>query len=243
MITKNIFILLLLAMVNSVSYAASQKSELAEDYKAINNINNKASLQRGAKYFVNYCSGCHSLKYMRMSTLAEDLNIEEAVFSQNLLFSNKKIGETMTISMSESDAIMWFNAVPPDLSLIARSKGADYIYQKLNTYYEDDSSPTGFNNIALPNTSMPNILAGLQGGQKLLLDDKNKPVSFVKISEGTHSDIEYKQLTNDITNFLVYVSEPAKLRRYSMCFWVLMFIFIFTVIAYYTKKEFWKDVH
>ena len=235
--------LLLLAMVNSVSYAASQKSELAEDYKAINNINNKASLQRGAKYFVNYCSGCHSLKYMRMSTLAEDLNIEEAVFSQNLLFSNKKIGETMTISMSESDAIMWFNAVPPDLSLIARSKGADYIYQKLNTYYEDDSSPTGFNNIALPNTSMPNILAGLQVGQKLLLDDKNKPVSFVKISEGTHSDIEYKQLTNDITNFLVYVSEPAKLRRYSMGFWVLMFIFIFTVIAYYTKKEFWKDVH
>ena len=243
MIKKNIFILLLLVIVNSASYAASQKSELAEKYKAINNINNKASLQRGAKYFVNYCSGCHSLKYMRMSTLAEDLNIEEAVFSQNLLFSNKKIGETMTIPMSESDAIFWFNAIPPDLSLTARSKGPDYIYSKLNTYYEDDSSPTGFNNMALPNTSMPNILAGLQGGQKLELDDKNKPVGFIKISEGTHNDLEYKQLTNDITNFLVYVSEPAKLRRYSMGFWVLMFIFIFTIIAYYTKKEFWKDVH
>ncbi|MDA9180988.1 cytochrome c1 [Gammaproteobacteria bacterium] len=243
MIKKNIFILLLLVIVNSASYAASQKSELAEKYKAINNINNKASLQRGAKYFVNYCSGCHSLKYMRMSTLAEDLNIEEAVFSQNLLFSNKKIGETMTIPMSESDAIFWFNAIPPDLSLTARSKGPDYIYSKLNTYYEDDSSPTGFNNMALPNTSMPNILAGLQGGQKLELDDKNKPVGFIKISQGTHNDLEYKQLTNDITNFLVYVSEPAKLRRYSMGFWVLMFIFIFTIIAYYTKKEFWKDVH
>ena len=243
MIKKNIFILLLLVIVNSASYAASQKSELAETYKAINNINNKASLQRGAKYFVNYCSGCHSLKYMRMSTLAEDLNIEEAVFSQNLLFSNKKIGETMTISMSEADAVSWFNALPPDLSLTARSKGADYIYSKLNTYYEDDSSPTGFNNMALPNTSMPNILAGLQGGQKLVLDDNNNPLSFIKISEGTHNDLEYKQLTNDITNFLVYVSEPAKLRRYSMGFWVLMFIFIFTIIAYYTKKEFWKDVH
>ena len=243
MIKKNIFILLLLIIVNSASYAASQKSELAEKYKAINNINNKASLQRGAKYFVNYCSGCHSLKYMRMSTLAEDLNIEEAVFSQNLLFSNKKIGETMTIPMSESDAIFWFNAIPPDLSLTARSKGPDYIYSKLNTYYEDDSSPTGFNNMALPNTSMPNILAGLQGGQKLELNDKNKPVGFIKISQGTHNDLEYKQLTNDITNFLVYVSEPAKLRRYSMGFWVLMFIFIFTIIAYYTKKEFWKDVH
>ena len=243
MIKKNIFILLLLVIVNSASYAASQKSERAEKYKAINNINNKASLQRGAKYFVNYCSGCHSLKYMRMSTLAEDLNIEEAVFSQNLLFSNKKIGETMTIPMSESDAIFWFNAIPPDLSLTARSKGPDYIYSKLNTYYEDDSSPTGFNNMALPNTSMPNILAGLQGGQKLELNDKNKPVGFIKISQGTHNDLEYKQLTNDITNFLVYVSEPAKLRRYSMGFWVLMFIFIFTIIAYYTKKEFWKDVH
>ena len=243
MIKKNIFILLLLIIVNSASYAASQKSELAEKYKAINNINNKASLQRGAKYFVNYCSGCHSLKYMRMSTLAEDLNIEEAVFSQNLLFSNKKIGETMTISMSKSDAIFWFNAVPPDLSLTARSKGADYIYSKLNTYYDDDNSPTGFNNIALPNTSMPNILAGLQGGRNLVLDANNNPLSFNKISEGTHSDAEYKQLTNDITNFLVYVSEPAKLRRYSMGFWVLMFIFIFTIIAYYTKKEFWKDVH
>ena len=240
---KNIFILLPLIIVNSVSYAASQKSGLASEYKAINNINNKASLQRGAKYFVNYCSGCHSLKYMRMSTLAEDLNIEEAVFSKNLLFSTKKIGETMTIPMSESDAILWFNAIPPDLSLTARSKGPDYIYSKLNTYYEDDNSPTGFNNMALPNTSMPNILAGLQGGQKLELDDKNKPVGFIKISEGTHNDLEYKQLTNEITNFLIYVSEPAKLRRYSMGFWVLMFIFIFTIIAYYTKKEFWKDVH
>jgi ubiquinol-cytochrome c reductase cytochrome c1 subunit len=145
--------------------------------------------------------------------------------------------------MSESDAIFWFNAIPPDLSLTARSKGPDYIYSKLNTYYEDDSSPTGFNNMALPNTSIPNILAWLQGGQKLELDDKNKPVGFIKISQGTHNDLEYKQLTNDITNFLVYVSEPAKLRRYSMGFWVLMFIFIFTIIAYYTKKEFWKDVH
>ena len=243
MIKKKIFILLLLVIINSVSYAASQKSELAEKYKAINNINNKASLQRGAKYFMNYCSGCHSLKYMRMSTLAEDLNIEETVFSQNLLFSNKKIGETMTIPMNKSDAEIWFNAVPPDLSLTARSKGADYIYSKLNTYYEDDSSPTGFNNIALPNSSMPHVLAGLQGGQTIVLDSNNKPVSFIKNSEGTNSEIEYKQLTNDITNFLAYVSEPAKLRRYSMGFWVLMFIFIFTIIAYYTKKEFWKDVH
>ena len=243
MIKNNILAFIFLIVISNISYAASVKSELSTKYKAISNINNKASLQRGAKHFVNYCSGCHSLKYMRMSTLAQDLGIEEAVFSKNLLFTDKKIGETMTIAMKESDAVTWFNAVPPDLSLTARSKGADYIYSKLNTYYEDDSTTTGYNNVALPNTSMPNILANLQGGQKLVLDSNNNPVSLEKISDGTYTEIEYKQLTNDITNFLVYVSEPAKLKRYSMGFWVLLFIFIFTIIAYYTKKEFWKDVH
>ena len=243
MIKNNILAFIFLIVISNISYAASVKSELSTKYKATSNINNKASLQRGAKHFVNYCSGCHSLKYMRMSTLAQDLGIEEAVFSKNLLFTDKKIGETMTIAMKDSDAVIWFNAVPPDLSLTARSKGADYIYSKLNTYYEDDSTTTGYNNVALPNTSMPNILANLQGGQKLVLDSNNNPISLEKISDGTYTEIEYKQLTNDITNFLVYVSEPAKLKRYSMGFWVLLFIFIFTIIAYYTKKEFWKDVH
>ena len=243
MIKNNILVFIFLVVISNISYSASVKSELSSKYKVTSNINNKASLQRGAKHFVNYCSGCHSLKYMRMSTLAQDLGIEEAVFSKNLLFTDKKIGETMTIAMKESDAVIWFNAVPPDLSLTARSKGADYIYSKLNTYYEDDSTTTGYNNVALPNTSMPNILANLQGGQKLVLDSNNNPISLEKISDGTYTEIEYKQLTNDITNFLVYVSEPAKLKRYSMGFWVLLFIFIFTIIAYYTKKEFWKDVH
>ncbi len=243
MIKKISLFFIIFITTSNLANSAAQKNELTSKYKANISINNKASLQRGAKYFVNYCSGCHSLKYMRMSTLAEDLGIDEALFSQNLLFNNKKIGETMTIAMKESDAIEWFNAVPPDLSLTARSKGANYIYSKLNTYYEDDSSATGYNNVALPNSSMPNILAGLQGGQKIILDSKENPLGFEKVSNGTLSEIEYKQLTNDITNFLVYVSEPAKLRRYSIGFWVLMFLFVFTIIAYYTKKEFWKDVH
>ena len=241
---KNIIIsLLIILTLNNVSYSAAKKGGIVDNYKAINNINNKASLQRGAKYFMNYCSGCHSLKYMRMSTLAEDLDIEETVFSKNLIFADKKIGETMTIAMKESDALIWFNAAPPDLSLTARSKGADYIYAKLNTYYEDDNTATGFNNLALPNTSMPNILAGLQGGQKVILDSNNTPIALEVKSKGTYDENEFKQMTNDITNFLVYVSEPAKLKRYSIGFWVLLFIFIFTIIAYYTKKEFWKDIH
>jgi len=240
---KNIIIFSMLIAISNLSFASAKTSNLIKEYKAINNISNKASLQRGAKYFVNYCSGCHSLKYMRMSTLAKDLGIEEKIFSKNLIFSIKKIGETMTIAMNQTDAEKWFGAAPPDLSLIARSKGADYVFAKLNTYYEDDDSRTGYNNLAYPNTSMPNILANLQGGQKLILDSHNKPVKFTKVSNGSYSEKEYEKLTNDITNFLVYVSEPAKLKRYSMGFWVLMFIFIFTVIAYYTKKEFWKDVH
>jgi ubiquinol-cytochrome c reductase cytochrome c1 subunit len=241
---KNIIIsLLIILTLSNVSYSAAKKGGIVDNYKAINNINNKASLQRGAKYFMNYCSGCHSLKYMRMSTLAEDLDIEETVFAKNLIFADKKIGETMTIAMKESDALIWFNAAPPDLSLTARSKGADYIYAKLNTYYEDDNTATGFNNLALPNTSMPNILAGLQGGQKVILDSNNTPIALEVKSKGTYDENQFKQMTNDITNFLVYVSEPAKLKRYSIGFWVLLFIFIFTIIAYYTKKEFWKDIH
>ena len=239
---KNILVIFLVFFTTiNLAYSA-EKNKLLLEYKSTTSINNKASLQRGAKYYVNYCSGCHSLKYMRMSTLAEDLDIDEAIFSKNLLFNNKKIGETMTISMNEKDAIEWFNAVPPDLSLTARSKGADYIYSKLNTYYEDDQTATGYNNIALPNTSMPNVLANLQGEQKVIVDSNNYPIGLEKVSNGSLSDVEYNQLTNDITNFLVYVSEPAKLKRYSIGFWVLMFIFIFTIIAYFTKKEFWKDV-
>ena len=240
---KNIIIFAALISIGNLSFASAKTSNLIKEYKATNNISNKASLQRGAKYFVNYCSGCHSLKYMRMSTLANDLGIEEKIFAKNLIFSSKKIGETMTIAMNAVDAEKWFGAAPPDLSLIARSKGADYVFAKLNTYYEDDESLTGYNNLAYPNTSMPNILANLQGGQKLILDSHNKPEKFTKVSTGSYSEKEYQQLTNDITNFLVYVSEPAKLKRYSMGFWVLMFIFLFTVIAYYTKKEFWKDIH
>ncbi len=243
MIKKISIIFIVFLSTFNLAHSAAQKNELASKYKASISINNKASLQRGAKYFVNYCSGCHSLKYMRMSTLAKDLDIDEALFSKNLLFNNKKIGETMTIAMTESDAIEWFNAVPPDLSLTARSKGVDYIYSKLNTYYEDDSAITGYNNVALPNTSMPNILANLQGEQRIILDSENKQIGLEKSSNGSLNEEEYKQLTNDITNFLAYVSEPAKLRRYSIGFWVLMFIFLFTVIAYFTKKEFWKDVH
>tara|TARA_B110000014_G_scaffold253864_1_gene233758 strand:- start:427 stop:1158 length:732 start_codon:yes stop_codon:yes gene_type:complete len=237
-----IIFFIFISIFSNLSFASSQESSLATNYKFVNDINNKSSLQRGAKYFVNYCMGCHSLKYMRFSSLAKDIEVEEEIFFKNLVFTNKKIGETMTISMRPSDAELWFGAVPPDLSLVARSKGTDWIYLYLNTFYEDDDTLSGFNNLAYPNTAMPHILADLQGSQKLVLDSNNKPVSIQKVLDGEYSEIEYQQMTSDITNFLAYVSEPAKLKRHSMGFWVLMFIFIFTIIAYYTKKEFWKEI-
>jgi len=241
---NKIYILLpiFISLFSNLSFASSPKSSLISDYKYSNGINNTASLQRGAKYFVNYCMGCHSLKYMRFSALAKDIEVEEELFFKNLVFTNKKIGETMEISMKPSDAELWFGAAPPDLSLIVRSKGGDWVYSYLNTFYEDDDRPLGFNNLVYPNTAMPHILVSLQGSQKLVLDSHNNPVSFEKVSDGIYSEIKYQKMTNDITNFLTYVSEPAKLKRHSMGFWVLIFIFIFTIIAYYTKKEFWKDI-
>ncbi len=241
MIKKIIFFLILLLSIN-FSYAAEEKNELLLKYKADNNINNKASLQRGAKYFVNYCSGCHSLKYMRIKTLASDLGIDEESFLMNLNFSDKKIGETMTIAMNSSDAAEWFEAIPPDLSLVSRSKGQDYVFSLLNTYYIDDAKSTGFNNLTYPNTVMPHVLVSLQGEQNVKIDKENNPLGFEILSKGTLNKKEYIELTNDINNFLVYVSEPAKLKRQSIGVWVLIFLFIFSIVAYYTKKEYWNDV-
>ncbi|MBH32430.1 MAG: cytochrome c1 [Gammaproteobacteria bacterium] len=225
--------------INTVYAASSSEIEL----KAIYDISNKASLQRGAKYFVNYCMGCHSIKYMRYSRLSEDLNLNEDLITKNLMFTRQKFGETMSIAMNPEDAERWFGAKPPDLSLIARSKGADYIFTFLNTFYLDESKPHGYNNLAYPNTSMPHALVSLQGSQKNVLNEETgKHERFIQIKEGIYTKEKYEKATNDITAFLVYVSEPAKLQRHAIGFWVLLFIFAFTIVAYYTKKEFWKDV-
>lgn len=216
------------------------------------NLGNQASLQRGAKLFMNYCSGCHSLKYMRYQRIADDLDIPEEVMQNNLMLTGGKIHDTIQGTMPSEKAAEWFGKAPPDLSLTARSRGADWIYSFLLSFYLDDSRPSGVNNVVMSNTAMPAVLAPLQGYQTLEHGDEGEGESngeehgapqFKLAQEGQLSPAEYKTAVADITNFLVYVGEPAKLVRYALGFKVLIFLLLFTALAYMLKREFWRDVH
>ena len=184
-------------------------------------ISDTASLQNGAKLFMNYCSGCHAIRFMRYNRIAKDLNLNDSLVAEHLMFAGDKPGETITTAMSEEDAAKWFGSAPPDLSLVARSKGTDWIYSYLKGFYEDDSKIFGVNNIVLANAAMPDVLWSLKEGK---------------------SETEFDQDVRDITNFLDYVGEPAKLIRTSLGVWVLLFLGVLFVLTYLLKKEYWKDV-
>ncbi|SMN10676.1 ubiquinol cytochrome C oxidoreductase, cytochrome C1 subunit [uncultured Candidatus Thioglobus sp.] len=184
-------------------------------------INDQKSLQNGAQLFMNYCSGCHSISFMRYNRIGKDLNFSDAEVRKLLMFNSEKLGDQVTSSMSEAGAAVWFGATPPDLSLVARSKGTDWIYSYLRGFYEDKSRPFGVNNKVLDNASMPDVLWRLKQ-QK--------------------SAKEFDQSVRDITNFLDYVGEPVKLIRTELGYKVLGFLFILFILAYLLKKEYWKDV-
>jgi len=218
------------------------------------NLGNQASLQRGAKMFMNYCSGCHSLEYMRYQRIADDLEIPEDVMENNLMLTQGKINDPIQGTMPADKAEEWFGKTPPDLSLSARLHGADWLYSFLMSFYIDDSRPTGVNNLVMANTAMPAVLAPLQGYQALEHADEGHDEAaeeghgggepkFELVQEGQLNPAEYKAAVGDLTNFLVYVGEPAKLVRYSLGFKVILFLLLFTGIAYMLKREFWRDVH
>lgn len=215
-------------------------------------VTNEASLQNGAKLFVNYCLGCHSMKYMRYSRLSQDLNIPESVVEEQLIFSDEqKIGDTMTNAMAAEMAEKWFGAAPPDLSLTARVRGADWIYTYLNTFYRDEERSLGVNNLVLPNASMPHVLARLQGVPEPVLEEVDSggesKLAVVDVSTpegaGTLSEKAYHELTRDITNFMVYAAEPVQAERERLGVYVILFLVVLTFILYLLKREFWKDVH
>jgi ubiquinol-cytochrome c reductase cytochrome c1 subunit len=217
-------------------------------------LQDKASLQRGAKYFVNYCMGCHSLKYQRYKRMAEDLNItnangqvDEKLLKENLIFTNDTVFDTMNIAMPMAQAAKWFGVAPPDLSLEARARGADWIYTYLLSFYQDPARPWGVNNAVFPEVAMPNVLGNLQGVQlphKLSTVDGVKVIDYLELkSQGAMGTIEFQQMVNDITNFLVYVGEPGQMERESLGCWVLLFLVILSVLTYLLYKEYWKDVH
>ncbi|MFT4560833.1 MAG: ubiquinol-cytochrome c reductase cytochrome c1 subunit [Gammaproteobacteria bacterium] len=212
---------------------------------------NKTSLQRGARLFVNYCVSCHSAAFMRYNRIAKDLDLSEEAVQTNLMFTTDKIGDPMEIAMDPADAEAWFGVAPPDLSVIARSRGADWLYNFLLGFHVDESKPTGVNNRIFKDTAMPHVLWELQGLKRLVAtseveDSGGHGVAvpqFETVIPGSLNEREYKQAVRDIVGFLVYVGEPAKLVRYRIGFWVIMFLLVLLVPAYLMKREYWKDVH
>lgn len=215
------FILTTFTFVFAVNvYAASGGDENLDS--VFINLDDRESLQNGAATFANYCLSCHGVKFMRYNRMAVDLGISEEILRSNFLQPSQKPGDLMTVNMSEEDAKRWFGTAPPDLSLVARSRGADWVYTFLGSFYADEKSVTGWNNELFADVAMPHVLYQQQ--------------------EAMSGD-EYEQVVRDLVNFLVYVAEPAKLVRYGIGIWVLIFVGIFTVLAYFLKKEYWKDIH
>jgi ubiquinol-cytochrome c reductase cytochrome c1 subunit len=229
--------------------ALAEEGEIAP-LRSGTDIHNTESLQRGARNFMNYCSGCHSLKYLRFSRIAADLKIPESELAANLMFTSDKPFETVNSAMPK-DAEGWFGKQPPDLSLMARERGVDYIYSFLKSFYVDKTRPWGVNNLYLPSVAMPDVLAGLQGLQKPVF--KNEPddhgsarmvlVGVDAMTPGAMKPEEYDQFVRDTANFLDYAGEPIKGKRQSMGIFVTLFLLVFFVFAYLLKKEYWKDVH
>ncbi|MEC5206217.1 cytochrome c1 [Vogesella urethralis] len=222
--------------------------------KAPINIQDTESLQRGAQIFVNYCLSCHSASAMRYNRLT-DIGLSEEQIKSNLMFTTDKIGEQMNIAMDKKDAKQWFGATPPDLSLIARSRGADYLYGYLRGFYRDDTRPTGWNNLVFDKVGMPHILWEWQGEQVLKThkgadghEEKSlelvKAGTLTKLENGKANTAEFDKRMADLTNFLVYVGEPVQVKRHQVGYTVLLYLFLLLLpFAYFLKKAYWKDIH
>jgi len=226
------------------------------------------SLQRGARNFANYCLNCHSAQYMRYNRLT-DLGLTLAQIKDNLMFATDKIGGTMTVAMTTSDATAWFGAPPPDLSVEARVRGKDWLYSYLLAFYRDDKTATGWNNLVFPNVAMPHVLWSLSGEKKLVdieYEDRNKAEAaavaakglvlvepavggkyFVKtLAEGTPgslTNVEYERFASDLVNYLDYMSEPVKDDRINIGIVVLIFLGVLFALVYALKRDYWKELH
>ena len=235
---------LLLALVNMPVFAAGGGAHLDE---VDIDMNDTASLQRGAGLFVNYCLSCHSAAYMRYNRMADDLQIPEEVVEDNMMFTADRIGGLMITAMPEEDAKKWFGKAPPDLSLSARSRGPEWLYTYLRGFYIDEESPSGWNNTLFPKVAMPHVLYNLQGARKAIFkkDDQGVEVfdKYEMVKPGSMNIEEFDSAARDLTNFMVYLAEPARMVRYKLGVYVLIFLAIFFVFAYLLKKEYWKDVH
>jgi ubiquinol-cytochrome c reductase cytochrome c1 subunit len=227
-----------------LSVAASGGGFKLED--ADIDLSNSAMLERGAKHYVTYCLGCHSAKHIRYKRIAIDLQLDEAEILKNVAPLGAGIYDQMHSAMNSHDAEKWYGTNPPDLSLIARSRGADWLYTYLKSFYTEKGKPTGVNNAVFPDVAMPNVFWQLQGTQTAVTKniDGQEVITELKLTEpGQLSPQEFDKMVNELVNFLVYVGEPVQLERQQMGKYVLFFILMFIVLAYLLKKEYWKDIH
>lgn len=226
-----------------------------ENWHADNDVRNIASLQHGARNFINYCLGCHSLKYLRYSRMATDLHITDQQLQDYLIPTGDKPTDYILSSMPAADATKWFGKEPPDLSLIARSRSPDYIYRFLKTFYLDPSTPSSANNLQLANTAMPAVLSDLEGVKEAVFHnvdvqgEDGQPITskefshFETIAPGKLSASDYDAFVRDTVNFLDYAGDPTQVKRRDIGVWVVLFLLVFTWLAWLLKKEYWKDVH
>jgi len=228
---KNWLLLLLLVMAGHTLASETVKME-----KAPVNLHDMASLQRGAKTFVNYCVSCHSASMMRYSHFTK-LGFSEKQIKEELMYTTDKIGETMVVAMTTADAKRWLGMPPPDLTLEARARGSDWIYTYLKSFYRDSSRPNGWNNAIFPGAAMPHVLHHFQG-----IQDK-KDGKLVLAEQGELSPQQYDQMVGDLVNFMTYMAEPVRPLREKIGLYVLAFIALFGIFAYLLKREIWKDVH
>lgn len=234
----------------SVPGARAQEGGEITLLHARTDIKDLQSLQRGARNFMNYCSGCHSMQYLRYNRLAQDLKIQEADLVRNLMFTSDKPFDPIVSAMPD-DAATWFAKQPPDLTLIARERGVDYIYSYMKGFYADGTRPWGVNNMYLPNVAMPHVLVDLQGQQKPVF--KNEPdasgnahmvlVGVEPMTPGTLSPEEYDRFVRDIANFLDYAAEPVKAKRETLGVFITPFLLAGFGLVWLLKREYWKDVH
>ncbi len=237
--------------------ASEEKAPAGADWQhwhVNTNVTDIASAQRGARNFVSYCLGCHSLKYERWSRLGTDLAIPDELLQKDLMPPGDKTSDYILTTMPATDSANWFGKTPPDLSLIARSRGKDYLYQLWKTYYVDSTRATGVNNLRLPAIAMPHVLSELEGLKVAVFKDVTKSEGgqvvheqvfdhFEQVAPGRLTAAEYDSFVRDIVNFLDYVSEPTQAARRSLGVWVVLFLLLFTWLAWMMKHEYWKDVH
>ncbi len=235
----------LVALLLAGGVFAASTIELEPTGNDPDNIN---SLQRGAKNFMNYCAGCHSAKYVRFNIIGRDLELSEDQLIENLMFNAEKTFETIQATMPLDDAARWFGQPPPDMSLMARARGTDYVYNFMKGFYLDPDSPTGVDNLVLKGTSMPHVLWELQGYQSatFVQDEKEEGTThfegFETVTAGSMTAEEFDNFARDTANFLEYISEPIRSTRRVLGVWVLIYLSIFLVIAIMLKRQVWKDV-